>query len=373
MSTVSKALAAFKPQTLGRPASLIDRAVPTSLAQNSKQHTHSITTKSFETARTMVTVAQPMVSNYYPEKHPLVQEASYLRSMVKEAPYIFETQEPTDSDAYRFPLGTLFKAPTPEVGLYMKDMQALALKEHGIVGIELGFNDPDSHFMLKLVEAMGCTPDSHSSTQGALWDVTYRPEGTTGGNGDIAHSRSHSLGEFAWHTDGSYEPVPQRYFGFHILHPDKQGGGVFRVLKADDLISMLSPQAADILINTEFDIKVPAEFYRGVESNKGKLLELDDQTGRVYVRFRRDILPDPPSSDPAACEAVEELNRLLDQSEGLGTSVPNSVFKENTILLMDNARFLHMRTDIKDPKRWLRRVRFHGNPGHKAKSEFPLW
>ena len=192
-----------------------------------------------------------------------------------------------------------------------------------------------------------------------------------GGNGETAHSRSHSLGEFAWHTDGSYEPVPQRYFGFHILHPDKQGGGVFRVLKAEDLISMLSPRAADILVNTEFDIKVPAEFYRGVESNKGKLLELDSETGRVYVRFRRDILPNPPSADPAACEAVEELNKLLDQSEGLGTSVPNSVFKENTILLMDNARFLHMRTDIKDPKRWLRRVRFHGNPGRKSKSKFP--
>jgi alpha-ketoglutarate-dependent taurine dioxygenase len=45
--------------------------------------------------------------------------------------------------------------------------------------------------------------------------------------------------------------------------------------------------------------------------------------------------------------------------------MPAEVFKENTILLMDNARFLHSRTDIKDPKRWLRRVRFHGTPGSK--------
>ena len=29
---------------------------------------------------------------------------------------------------------------------------------------------------------------------------------------------------------------------------------------------------------------------------------------------------------------------------------------------MDNARYLHTRTDIKDPRRWLRRVRFHGTP-----------
>lgn len=36
------------------------------------------------------------------------------------------------------------------------------------------------------------------------------------------------------------------------------------------------------------------------------------------------------------------------------------VFKENVVPLMDNARFLHSPTEIKDPKRWLRRVRFNG-------------
>jgi alpha-ketoglutarate-dependent taurine dioxygenase len=80
------------------------------------------------------------------------------------------------------------------------------------------------------------------------------------------------------------------------------------------------------------------------------------------------FLHDPPSSDPKACAAVEELNNLLEQPESVGESMPAEVFKENTILLMDNARFLHSRTDIKDSKRWLRRVRFHGMPGSKERA-----
>ena len=58
--------------------------------------------------------------------------------------------------------------------------------------------------------------------------------------------------------------------------------------------------------------------------------------------------------------AVKELNDILDAPRGGGKHVPGFVFKENTVLLMHNARYLHSHTDIKDPKRWLRRVRFHG-------------
>lgn len=50
----------------------------------------------------------------------------------------------------------------------MKQAFAHALKERGILGIQLGFEDPNSQFLLDIVEAMGCTPDSHSNRQGAL-------------------------------------------------------------------------------------------------------------------------------------------------------------------------------------------------------------
>ncbi|KAJ7754672.1 hypothetical protein DFH07DRAFT_723207, partial [Mycena maculata] len=254
---------------------------------------------------------------------------------------------------FQLPPGTRFTAPSREWGLEMKKSFTHALQDTGLVVVELGFADPKSHFMLELIEAMGYTPDTHSSTHGALWDVTYTPSPKVGS------ARSHGVGEFAWHTDGSFEARPQRYFGLHIVHPDKLGGGIFRVLPADELVAALHPQSAETLLRTELDLQVPAEFYKGRETNKGRLLDRDPTTGKYLLRFRRDILP---SADPAANAAVEELNSLLDSPAAKGWRFPDDVFKENVVFLMDNARFLHMRTETLDKRRLLRRVRFHGRP-----------
>ena len=298
------------------------------------------------------------------------QQLNYLRKMVAANPFITEKGAPPEASEFEFPLGTLFKAPNREVGLAMTGMYAHAMREHGICGIEMGWADPDSQFMLDVVNRMGCKPDTHSSTQGALWDVKYKPEGVySEGTGKTAVSISHSLGEFAWHTDAAFEENPTRFFGFHIIHPDKKGGGIFRVLRAEDLARLLSPEAVDVLSSHEFDLKVPAEFFKGKDTVRGKLLDVDAATGRAFVRFRKDILHDPPSADADANAAVKELKDLLDAPESVGEHVPGFVFKENTVLLMDNARYLHSRTDIKDPKRWLRRVRFHGTPWSMKEQE----
>lgn len=196
--------------------------------------------------------------------------------------------------------------------------------------------------------------------------MTYKPDGVISSkSGGAAHSRSHGVGEFAWHTDGSFEEIPQRYFGLHIIQPDEMGGGVFRVLPAEKLVESLGPTATRALLNTEFDIQVPDEFYKGKASNKGKLLEIDPVTGKYLLRFRKDILPNPPSESAEACQAVEELNRLLDDPDIAGWRFGPEVFKKNVVLLMDNARFLHMRSEIKDKRRLLRRVRFHNGLPHK--------
>lgn len=292
------------------------------------------------------------------------QQFNYLRKVVSDNPYVKEKGTPLEPSEFEFPLATLYKVPTRDVGLAMSNMYARALQEYGICGIELGWSDPDSQFLLDLVHIMGCEPDTHSSTHGALWDVKWKPEGVLSeGTGMTAKAISHSMGEFAWHTDGAFEENPTRFFGFHIIHPDKEGGGVFRILRAEDLAHLLSSKAVDTLTNFEYDLNVPAEFFKGKDAVKGRLLYIDSNTGRAYVRYRKDILQDPPSSDADACAAVKELADLLDVTGKVGEHVPGFAFKENTVLLMDNARYLHSRTNIKDPKRWLRRIRFHGIPG----------
>lgn len=115
------------------------------------------------------------------------------------------------------------------------------------------------------------------------------------------------MGEFAWHTDAAFEEDPTRFFGFHVMHPDKKGGGVFRILWVEDLTRLLSPEAVDVLSSHDFDLKVPAEFFKGKNTVKGKLLDVDAATGRAYVRFRKDIPHDPPLADANANVASKSL------------------------------------------------------------------
>ncbi|KAK8043432.1 hypothetical protein PG993_005862 [Apiospora rasikravindrae] len=298
-------------------------------------------------------------------------EAEFFRKMVQSFPNILHKhntktldQEQPPDQYFEFPLGARFSAPTRDVGLSMRDMVSCSLHQHGVAAIELGFEDEKSQFLLELVKQMNFEPDSHSSTQGALWDVTPKPEGIESTSASAtqgrAHSKSHGVGEFAWHTDGAFETRPQRFFGFHIIRPDRLGGGVFRLLPAQDLAASLSPSTVETLLRTEFDVRVPDEFYKGVATNRGKLLDTDPVTGNYLLRFRADILPDPPKpGDEAANKAVAELKGLLDDTATKGLRLPEDVFKENVVLLMDNARFLHMRTPIHDQRRLLRRIRFH--------------
>jgi hypothetical protein len=131
------------------------------------------------------------------------------------------------------------------------------------------------------------------------------------------------------------------------------------VLPAEDFIGALSPQSIEALLRTEFDIQVPAELYKEQATTKGRLLTFDPATGHYLLRFRRDVLADPLSTDPASNAAVAELNALLANTETKGWRFSDGVFKGDVVVLMDNARFLHMRTEIRDRRQLLRQVRFH--------------
>lgn len=155
------------------------RVSPTSATQIRLKHTTSGSKqRSYTQTRKSTTAAAGSVE----------VELNYLRNIVLSHPFLFDTSKlPTlrndaktpEEKHFAFPLGTLFTAPTREIGLNMHETYAHALREHGIVGIDLGFEDPSSQFLLDLVDAMNCHPDTHSSTQGALWDVKYNPKGVS--------------------------------------------------------------------------------------------------------------------------------------------------------------------------------------------------
>lgn len=108
----------------------------------------------------------------------------WLESLVKKIPLLVDAKNPDTEDAdqyFELPLGTHFRAPSREIGQEMADMFRHAIDEHGLAVIELGFDDTDSSFLLEAIEAMGCSADTHSSTQGALVSLfatlvaCYRP------------------------------------------------------------------------------------------------------------------------------------------------------------------------------------------------------
>ncbi|KAF8583942.1 Clavaminate synthase-like protein [Ramaria rubella] len=264
---------------------------------------------------------------------------------------------------FQFPKGTLQFALSPQTARKDFDRYRDTLKEHGILSIQLGFADPASSFMEEIVRALG-TPATHSDTEGALWDIKFKPEGVRssanklGGN---VVARSHTLDEFVWHTDASYEDHPPRFFGFHVLQPDNMGGGIFRVVPVASILEHLGAAACNTLRTYPYRMKVPAEFYRGKSHHVAPLIDegLDPNPLRNdLIRYRGDIVEEPPAEHYEARQALKDLNSLL-RDPAVGFDIPKYAFRENSILLMDNARFLHMRTPIIDPRRWLRRIRFH--------------
>lgn len=136
------------------------------------------------------------------------------------------------------------------------------------------------------------------------------------------------------------------------------GGGVFRVLPVKDIVDSLPDSVVDTLATKEFDIKVPPEFYKGVNELKKPLLE-HQANGEALIRYRKGLCFAQPGDEDAQ-HALATLEGMLQQDD-TGFAVPAEHFKENTLLLLDNRRFLHSRTSIKDPNRWLRRVRFHAD------------
>ncbi|KAL7267283.1 hypothetical protein RUND412_010138 [Rhizina undulata] len=221
-----------------------------------------------------------------------------------------------------------------------------ALKNHGFAVVHLGFSDPSSTSMFKLAQSLGQTVD-HSKTNDPIWDV--KPK--TGA--DLGHlARSQTSNSFPWHTDCSFETSPPRYFALHIIHADRFGGGKLRVLPVGDILDTLSSSTLQTLKQPLFRMNVPKEFHKDVTHLTGALVTSDGK-----IRYRREIIE---PLDKQAKEALDELENALRRSEqnGWAKVLGPDVMTDGVVVCLDNAKFMHARSEVKDPQRWLRRVRW---------------
>ena len=233
-----------------------------------------------------------------------------------------------------------------------------ALRTQGIALVDLKISDPTSDFLLNLVLNLGKyqshgPPISHSGSRGWFWDV--RPTDEKGHK-----ARSEGSSEFPWHTDCSYEACPPQYFGLHVLRADHMGGGTLSALNVLHLLQRLSTSANTSFIQPDYRIKVPPEFFKGIENIEGKLIATSEDQNNPRIRYRSDITQ---GLTAGAGKALGELNNLLapdskDEIQDIKVDLTPQDLPNNTIVLMDNGKWLHSRTNINDPRRHLRRIRW---------------
>ncbi|KAH7136898.1 hypothetical protein B0J13DRAFT_597344 [Dactylonectria estremocensis] len=234
------------------------------------------------------------------------------------------------------------------------------LQLSGLLKISLQFADDDSAYLQQLLVSLHENhghrlPIAHSATRGWFWDV--RPSDADFQAGSH-QARSETMDEFPWHTDCSYEDPLPRYFALQVLQHDRFGGGTLSVINVERLSRLLSSEARAALARPEYQISVPPEFIKDPtrRTTTGSLLAAD-ATGRAgWMRFRQDIVA--PVSERAS-GALEELKEAL---HGAATEPHSTVhltadeLPARSIILVDNRRWLHSRSHVRDPDRHLRRV-----------------
>lgn len=169
----------------------------------------------------------------------------------------------------------------------------------------------------------------HDSAGRLVWDVRVEPGGL---------ARSQGMDEFSLHTDASFEDPPPRYVGLLVLRRDALGGGQSQWVSCAEVLQRVSPRCrADLRLVR--GLRVPAEFCKGSQRIQGPLL-----CGQDFMRYRREVVE---ADVPEFSAALQGERSSLDLAEG-------------SLLLLDNWRYLHGRSQILDPDRHLLRVRFFG-------------
>ncbi|PVH75881.1 Clavaminate synthase-like protein [Cadophora sp. DSE1049] len=254
------------------------------------------------------------------------------------------------------------------------------LISHGLVNVHLGFSDDKSQYLQQLILQLHKRhghglPIDHSSSRGWFWDVRPTPEEQVQINSSAKsetpspspRARSETMMSFPWHTDCSYEASPPRFFGLHVLQPDRCGGGVLSVLAVENLVKSLSPSSKEILSKPYFRIAVPPEFVKNKDERHitGSLLH-EVSSGAVsganpWLRFREDVVsPLSPEAATALADFKDILHGPQIQEKVLHLTPED--LPQGSVILIDNRRWLHARNEVKDPGRHLRRVRWDAIP-----------
>jgi hypothetical protein len=218
------------------------------------------------------------------------------------------------------------------------------LSTYGIVLGHVNHDDPEGKIFKQLIEEIG-EIDTHDEKGTKTWDVKYDPSVD-----QAKGTRSLTLREFEMHTDASFELPPPKYICLYVVREDAFGGGISQIIEGRKLLALLSAETKHIL-QSKYTVRVPDEFYKGRRYEQVPILDEE-----MNFSFRRDIIIREECS-AAQLQALEELEALLSNE----SIIESKFLPRGTMLILDNGRFLHARTEVKDKDRHLLRMRFQPN------------
>lgn len=214
------------------------------------------------------------------------------------------------------------------------------LQRDGLALIKAAPGDAEGREVRRIVEQLG-TAEVHDRLGQTVWNIRY--DAAAAARGATA---SLTLESLPFHTDGAFEDPSPRYLAQYVVREDRFGGGETLLVDVAKVQGRLSAETLAILGTTHFRFHAPAEYAKGAGFRDAPIL-----FGDGLMRYRRAIIDDHQQAE--AKSALDELDAAIAAVEPLRLRLHSG-----EILLLDNARFLHARTEVLDPQRHLLRMRF---------------
>jgi alpha-ketoglutarate-dependent taurine dioxygenase len=214
------------------------------------------------------------------------------------------------------------------------------LERDGIALVMARLGDKEGTELRTIVGLLG-TAEEHDCLGHAVWHIRY--DAAAAARGATA---SLTMEPLPFHTDGAFEDPSPRYMALYVVREDRYGGGESLLVEVASVLGRLSPDTLDTLRSTQFRFRAPAEYDKGVPYRDAPIV-----FGDGLVRYRRVIIDERLC--PEAKEALDELDAAIGAVEPVRLRM-----RSGMVLLLDNARFLHARTTVRDPERHLLRMRF---------------
>jgi alpha-ketoglutarate-dependent taurine dioxygenase len=208
--------------------------------------------------------------------------------------------------------------------------------------------------VLALTSAIG-EPTDHCADKRVMWPVNSRPVAA----GKTA-TFSESLGEAPLHTDSAFSRNPERYNALYVVRQSRCGGGETVVVNGPRFLNDFAKTqqgAACIrfMRETDYAFRVPDAFFAGQRFITGKILSEDPM-----IRFRHDCIERGFDLCPdLATKEHRFYYSLFRTSAEAHASRSEFMMSDGDMIVFDNTRLFHARTDYQDPVRHLIRVRMH--------------